>query len=220
METAHESQMNFKNVGRMVKLLRDQKLWTQELLAEAADMKPRTVQRVEAGQAISKESLLAIAGALDVDAGALDVDLDAVAAAVEQLKRDHDIVDLVVVAEGEDMGRFLPFHALHYDVCRFETDEQRQAARAFEAALEDAEMAWDIDARARAMSIDEIQEALEALATSGLVVTAGQHRVRLKLKTEAPGSGMDWHILIVLLSPTTAPRLKAAWKKKGDVQFT
>jgi transcriptional regulator with XRE-family HTH domain len=60
--------------GRRIKELREQRGWTQEQLAEAADIEStRTIQRVERDQTKGPETLLAIAGALDVDLGALRI---------------------------------------------------------------------------------------------------------------------------------------------------
>ena len=60
--------------GRRIKEFREQRGWTQEQLAEAADIEStRTIQRVERDQTKGSETLLAIAGALDVDLSALRI---------------------------------------------------------------------------------------------------------------------------------------------------
>lgn len=53
--------------GKKVRQLREQRGWTQEYLAAAAGVDPRTIQRVERDQTKGSETLLAVAGALDVD---------------------------------------------------------------------------------------------------------------------------------------------------------
>ena len=53
--------------GKKIKELREDRAWTQEQLAQAAGIEPRTVQRVERDQTKSPETLQAIAGAFDVD---------------------------------------------------------------------------------------------------------------------------------------------------------
>lgn len=55
------------HIGHKVKQLRKQKSWTQAQLAEAAMISIRTVQRLESRGRASRETLLSIAGALDVD---------------------------------------------------------------------------------------------------------------------------------------------------------
>jgi uncharacterized glyoxalase superfamily protein PhnB/DNA-binding XRE family transcriptional regulator len=59
-----------KATGQRIKRLRDQKAWTQEHLAQAAEVSVRTVQRAEDG-VMSAETLSAIAGALDEPVEAL-----------------------------------------------------------------------------------------------------------------------------------------------------
>jgi transcriptional regulator with XRE-family HTH domain len=50
-----------------VRILREARGWTQQHLADAADLSLRTVQRVEAGEvSASKETLLALSGAFNV----------------------------------------------------------------------------------------------------------------------------------------------------------
>ena len=57
--------------GKKIQQLRDQKGWTQEHLAAVAGLEPRTIQRVEKNQTKNPETLLAIAGAFDVELSAL-----------------------------------------------------------------------------------------------------------------------------------------------------
>ena len=56
--------MEQKSMGKRVKRLRESRAWTQEHLADAAQISVRTVQRAEDG-VMSAETLKAIAGALD-----------------------------------------------------------------------------------------------------------------------------------------------------------
>ena len=50
-----------------IRELRESKAWTQQVLSSAACVSVRTIQRAESGQPVSKESLLSIASALDVE---------------------------------------------------------------------------------------------------------------------------------------------------------
>jgi transcriptional regulator with XRE-family HTH domain len=52
--------------GKRVQQQREEKSWTQEQLADAADVDVRTIQRVEKDQTKNAETIQAIAGALDV----------------------------------------------------------------------------------------------------------------------------------------------------------
>lgn len=57
--------------GKKVRQLREAHAWTQEQLALAADIEPRTVQRVEKDLTKNPETLQAIAGAFNVDLDSL-----------------------------------------------------------------------------------------------------------------------------------------------------
>src|ERR1035438_3615080 len=57
--------------GAKVRSLRTRRGWTQSDLAAASETTPRTVQRVEASQRVSIESLRAIASALQIDVAEL-----------------------------------------------------------------------------------------------------------------------------------------------------
>jgi transcriptional regulator with XRE-family HTH domain len=80
-----------------VRELREARGWTQQHLADAAGLSLRTVQRIEAGEvAPSKESLLALSGAFDVEPRHLeDIDyLERVGGATIVIARDADEADL------------------------------------------------------------------------------------------------------------------------------
>lgn len=60
-------------VASNIRFHREDRAWTQEQLAEAAALAPRTVQRAERGEGLSSETLQAIAGALDVSLDLLQI---------------------------------------------------------------------------------------------------------------------------------------------------
>ena len=60
--------MNTRDISYMLGKLRRGKPWTQPQLAEAAAVSIRTVQRAERGSPVGPETVLALAGALGVDA--------------------------------------------------------------------------------------------------------------------------------------------------------
>jgi transcriptional regulator with XRE-family HTH domain len=61
-------------LGDTIKALREAKSWSQAHLADAAQLNIRTVQRIEAGEPSSQETLLSLAAALDVDVRELSAD--------------------------------------------------------------------------------------------------------------------------------------------------
>jgi len=59
--------MSRKYISEQVRIIRQERSWSQAQLAEAADLSLRTIQRVERSGRCSAETLLAIAGAFDID---------------------------------------------------------------------------------------------------------------------------------------------------------
>ena len=66
--------MSFKADAAKIKRWREERQWSQEHLADLAGIGLRTVQRIENGGTASKDSLMALAAAFDVDVMALCVD--------------------------------------------------------------------------------------------------------------------------------------------------
>jgi transcriptional regulator with XRE-family HTH domain len=63
--------MAMSELAEIIRQARTARAWPQEQLAEAAGVSLRTVQRVERGDACAKETLQALAAALDLDAARL-----------------------------------------------------------------------------------------------------------------------------------------------------
>jgi transcriptional regulator with XRE-family HTH domain len=59
-------------IGDKLKALREAKSWSQGHLAEAAGLNIRTIQRIEAGEPPSDETMLCLAAAFDVDVSELE----------------------------------------------------------------------------------------------------------------------------------------------------
>lgn len=79
--------MKIKTNVKKIKKWRAERCWSQEHLAETAGISLRTVQRIENGRAASRDSVMALASAFNVDVGTLTLDIDAeVAKAVEAEK--------------------------------------------------------------------------------------------------------------------------------------
>lgn len=66
--------MAFKADAAKIKRWREERHWSQEHLAELAGIGHRTIQRIETGEPASKDSLMALAAAFDVDVSVLAVD--------------------------------------------------------------------------------------------------------------------------------------------------
>ena len=73
--------------GAKIKRWREERCWSQEHLADAAGVSLRTVQRIENGDGASRDSVMALAAAYNVDVIALTVDPRAQAG--EELRRKN-----------------------------------------------------------------------------------------------------------------------------------
>jgi transcriptional regulator with XRE-family HTH domain len=67
IEPINELEVIDMGLGQKIKKLREERAWTQERLAQIAEVSLKTIQRVEAGQNPSKETQMALASAFDID---------------------------------------------------------------------------------------------------------------------------------------------------------
>ena len=75
-----ELKMQYRPDAEKIKRWREERLWSQEHLADLAGVGLRTVQRIENGESASRDSVAALAAAFNVDAAALTVNTEAEAA--------------------------------------------------------------------------------------------------------------------------------------------
>ena len=80
--------MAFKTDAKKIKRWREERHWSQEHLAELAGVGIRTVQRIENGEPASKDTLMALAAAFNVDAMALCIDPEEEATARVRIKNE------------------------------------------------------------------------------------------------------------------------------------
>lgn len=78
--------MQFQPDGAKIKRWREERLWSQDHLAEMAGVGTRTVQRIENGETASYESVMALAAAFNVEVVALTADPKADAQTAEKAK--------------------------------------------------------------------------------------------------------------------------------------
>jgi len=80
--------MAFKTDAAKIRRWREERHWSQEHLAELAGIGLRTVQRVENCEPASRETVMALAAAFNVEAIALCLDPEAEAADIVQRKNE------------------------------------------------------------------------------------------------------------------------------------
>jgi len=68
--------MKMKVNAEKIKRWRDERCWSQEHFADVSGVSLRTIQRVEKGEACSRDTVMAMAAALNLDASALTIDVD------------------------------------------------------------------------------------------------------------------------------------------------
>lgn len=78
--------MQFHADAAKIRRWREERHWSQEHLADLAGIGLRTIQRIERGEQASRESLMALAAAFNVDVMALTVDTRSEAQAREKRK--------------------------------------------------------------------------------------------------------------------------------------
>ena len=78
--------MQFHADAAKIKRWREERHWSQEHLADLAGIGLRTIQRIERGEQASRDSLMALAAAFNVDVIALTVDARSEAQAIVQKK--------------------------------------------------------------------------------------------------------------------------------------
>lgn len=86
--------MQYRPDAEKIKRWREERLWSQEHLAELAGLGLRTVQRIENGDPASRDSVMALAAAFNVDAAALTVNPQTAAAEARENKAKKGVAAL------------------------------------------------------------------------------------------------------------------------------
>jgi hypothetical protein len=191
-------------------------------LAAAAAVDVRTVQRAEAGNSVSAESLRAFAAALDVPLATLqtaitsDEEVNRVAAAWNER---YSLVPLTIVDNANTLRDFFGDScALHFNTCGLETKEQELAAATLQETLIDCGHIWsDLSPTERLDWWGFVAEHLTALHDLGLVITAGHEILRVKLNGAGDGTPMTWGNFYVMVAKQTEPKLFALRDKTAPL---
>ena len=121
-----------KNLGRarFVKKAREERVWTQSHLADAAKVNLRTIQRLEKDGSASFGTLMSVAGALDVDVQ----QLSPTSKTQEKSEPQKTLYLLPRMTSGQDLARIINGADL-FQIEHDETDDKR-AQKAMVAVLE------------------------------------------------------------------------------------
>ena len=186
-----------------IRALREQHSWTQEQLAEAARVHHRTIQRAEAAQGASAETVLAIAGAFNVDVDLLRFDgMEFLAREfgvpreqltlefIAQKKRElvdpnYTTVKLTRVTASADFRLVADAMAMFFE-CATKRDDMQDAAASLQSELNDLVMVGsDIDPTSRRRCEVEAFDRVEELGKLGI----GLRRHRLTIAKLEPVRG-------------------------------
>ncbi len=213
-------------IAQNVSRLRERRSWTQEHLAAAAKISPRTVQRIEDGSPASAETLLALAAALDVTIEDLrrtpEEHARLEAAAAEELKKLGERYEIVRLDRVERASRLTPrFGAANALLCEhvdLRNDDEEDAVGEFEECVRECLDFWaDIPEGHRSTEKD-LQRMVERLGQLGFIVAAGTSTRRLRFM-DGKGEPVTFHVLYVMTSRADEPKLFVVVDKKAPVQL-
>jgi transcriptional regulator with XRE-family HTH domain len=218
--TKRRPNVNQPNVrGENIRRLREKESMTQAHLAEAARLTERTVQRAEAGEPVTAETLRALAGAFNVDLSLLSrTHADA---SFESLKARYEVVPLEVLTRATQLSVVERTHTMTFDAPDLDTAEQEDAAAQFHQALRDvADLAGELGPAELHEQCKSLLREADAMREMGLAVSLGIRRGRLGLKTaaaaslglKAPVSPVQWDTLVVVVAKAGEVKTHALWE--------
>lgn len=211
-------------IGSNIKILREQKAWTQEQLARAADISTRTVQRVDAGQPAQAEVLQALAGALDTDLVLLRTDFVALAEAVKKAgdgaaRRLFIKVDRI--ERPSDLLRHVGSHMFLFDASRLQDETDQDLAAQLDEELRDMnDICGDVGPVEQREWAKRAFEVVATLRERGAVVAQGVHRGRWRQKGVPDSSPLDWSTHVVIVTPDAEFKPLVGWDVGEELPLT
>lgn len=220
-------------IAENVRRLREQKSWSQEVLAGAAAISVRTVQRVEKGAGAGPEALLSIASALEVSIDDLRTDPrqelaqlfgvapheitpEFITKKTEEAKAKYDIVSLAVVSAAEDLEAIFDIDSMRFQ-CVSSLEAVRDVAAELEEFLTDlldvSEVCGPVQRRGYAKAAFEIVQRIQELES---VVSIGVDHHRLAVAKSEP---VPWRTLYVVVAPSDQAKTGALVERNVSVSF-
>ncbi len=205
-------------LGKNVRRMREERHWTQQHLADAADIQLRTVQRVEKGEGANAETLQALAAVFDTSIDQLQVDWDAVAAIrealleesrkqEEELRKTHHVVRITPVTSSADLDIIGSTMGL-MPYCFSDDDDAQDAFASLKQNAMDCLDIWDdVGATGQREFAVSLFEQTKELGKLGMVVGTGTRRGRWHR--------MDVTILYLVAMPKDDVRSYIAEPKDG-----
>ena len=217
-----------------IRTLREQHSWTQEQLAEAAQVHHQTIQRAEAARGASAETLLAIAGAFNVDVDLLRFDgiaflarewgvpreavtPELIAKKKKELVDPHYVtVSMTHITASADFRLVAEATGMFFE-CATKRDDVQDVAALLQSELNDLVMAGsDLDATWRRRCEVEAFGHVKQLEKLGAVATIGlrRHAVAIANKGSVP-----WSTLFVIVAPESEAKEFVMVPRKQPMRF-
>jgi transcriptional regulator with XRE-family HTH domain len=114
-----------KVVAENIRKLRETWHWTQEELSVASGVDVRTIQRAEAGQKLSLETLKALAAAFDTSIENLQLSEDAMRQFLAEFQARYSVIDMQPCQVGPDLSGRLSGEAYLFQKAGQFSNEQR-----------------------------------------------------------------------------------------------
>jgi transcriptional regulator with XRE-family HTH domain len=174
-------------LAKNIRNIRDAKHWTQHHLAEVAGIQLRTVQRVEAGDGASVDTLGALASAFDVTIDVLQFDFEALEAHIktqnDALTKTHDVIPVTPVNSSADLNVVGDHHAYIFE-CVPNDDAVQDVFAALASELRDMGDIWDdVEALHHRDWVKSAFVRVEELRQLGVVVCTGSANRTIKMAT-------------------------------------
>lgn len=196
-----------KEVGEVVKMLREGLGMKQFALAEAANMTERTLQRVESGVKASDATLKRLAVALNLAEDAFTsqqhiLNPDEVQQEVERLQAEYSVLDVRPLVEEHDLRSVFPTHAMWFDDTAVVGD-----AADISAELHEVMNDW-LDVYRECSSSEQLQarrgmlDYVKQLEECGYRLFGGRKKATFDV-----GNGVEMEVGVVVCRPTSEPDL-------------
>lgn len=202
--------LSAEDLGPIVKLLREQKQWTQATLAELSGLTDRTVQRVEKGESAGRDARCAIARGFGFD----DIEVfnkpfpvlneEKYKKHLANLESSTVVVD-IVHAQTAHVARTMieGAESSANDYIGETSPVAREAFAALVDNLRDYNDIRDCYGESQRLEFDaSLQEFLDQVEKQGCAVGVGKRHAMVQFANDPPGSrAMSWTNIFFILAP-------------------
>lgn len=188
--------------ANLVKSLREQRSWTQSHLAQVTGLSDRTIQRIESDGTASKESLLALASAFEIDVTTLSE---------EPTKKAEKLppVKLLVICEkgNELLDLSAGTHLFQPSFAEPNSSETAELIASFFDYIRDCgDILSEVSFQDRVKFGLELTDLMKQLNELGYLVFVHRRKVKMRSNND-PNFFMDAEILTVVVTEKENPKI-------------